>query len=44
MTKEGPMPEINPRNPKYRFAIEIWKKLPVPITRVFGPRIVRNLP
>jgi FemAB-related protein (PEP-CTERM system-associated) len=44
MSKEGPMPEINPRNPKYRFAIGMWKKLPVPITRVFGPRIVRNLP
>jgi serine/alanine adding enzyme len=44
MAKEEPMPEINPRNPKYRFAIGMWKKLPVPITRVFGPRIVRNLP
>jgi serine/alanine adding enzyme len=44
MAKEGPMPEINPRNTKYRFAIGLWKKLPVTVTRVFGPRIVRNIP
>jgi serine/alanine adding enzyme len=44
MTNEGPMPEINPRNRKYRFAIGMWKKLPVPVTRLFGPSIVRNIP
>jgi len=44
MAKDAPMPEINPRNPKYRFAIGVWKKLPVPITRIFGPRLVRNIP
>jgi FemAB-related protein (PEP-CTERM system-associated) len=44
MAKEEPMPEINPRNPKYRFAIGMWKKLPVPITRIIGPTIVRNIP
>lgn len=44
LSKDGPMPEINPRNPRYQLAIWLWKKLPVPITRVFGPPIVRNLP
>jgi serine/alanine adding enzyme len=44
MAKGESIPEINPRNPKYRFAIGMWKKLPVPITRIFGPRIVRNIP
>ena len=44
MTNEGPMPEINPRNKKYRFAIGMWKRLPVPVTRLFGPSIVRNIP
>ena len=44
MTNEGPIPEINPQNRKYRFAIGMWKKLPVPVTRLFGPRIVRNIP
>lgn len=37
-------PELNPKNPKYQFAIQIWKKLPVPLTRVLGPLIVKNIP
>lgn len=40
----GSLPEMNPKNKKYRFAIEIWKRLPLVITQVVGPRIVRNLP
>ncbi len=40
----GPLPEINPKNPKYRAAIAIWKRLPVGLTRMIGPSIVRNLP
>jgi hypothetical protein len=38
------LPEINPDNPKYRLAIGMWKKLPVPLTRILGPRLVRNIP
>ena len=38
------MPEINPRNPKYRLAIEIWKKIPIRIAEILGPSIVKNLP
>lgn len=39
-----PMPELNPRNPKYRLAIAVWKRLPVGLTRLVGPGVVRNLP
>ncbi len=38
------MPELNPQNPNYRMAIDIWKKLPVGLTRMIGPSIVKNLP
>jgi len=38
------LPEVNPHNPKYRFAISTWQKLPVSITRWLGPPIVRCLP
>jgi serine/alanine adding enzyme len=38
------LPELNPRNPKYRLAINIWKRLPVSVTRLIGPSIVKNLP
>ncbi|HXW68968.1 MAG TPA: FemAB family XrtA/PEP-CTERM system-associated protein [Dissulfurispiraceae bacterium] len=40
----GSLPELNPRNPKYRAAIEIWRRLPVGLTRLIGPAIVKNLP
>ena len=42
--KGGALPELNPKNPKYRVAIAMWKKLPVSVTKVVGPSIVRNLP
>lgn len=40
----GAIPEINPKNPKFQLAINVWKKLPVSLTRLIGPQIVRNLP
>lgn len=38
------LPELNPQNPKFRLAIEIWKRLPIPITTVLGPQISKSLP
>lgn len=38
------LPEFNPKNPKYGMAIKIWKKLPLGLTRLIGPKIVKNLP
>jgi FemAB-related protein (PEP-CTERM system-associated) len=38
------LPEVNPDNPKYGTAIKIWQKLPVPITKLIGPRIVKYIP
>jgi FemAB-related protein (PEP-CTERM system-associated) len=40
----GPLPELNPKNPKYRLAINIWKRLPLGLTKILGPGIVRSLP
>lgn len=40
----GAPPNLNPKNPKYHTAIALWKRLPVGLTRVLGPSIVRNLP
>ena len=40
----GLVPELNPGNPKYQAAIAVWKRLPVRLTQVIGPRIVKNLP
>jgi serine/alanine adding enzyme len=34
----------SPRNPKYRAAVALWQRLPLGITTMVGPRIVRNIP
>lgn len=41
---EAKVPELSPRNPKYQLAIGIWKRLPLPVTQMLGPRIIKNLP
>jgi FemAB-related protein (PEP-CTERM system-associated) len=42
--RDKEIPHLNPSNPKYRSAINIWQKLPVPVTKLLGPLIVRNIP
>lgn len=37
------IPEVNPKNPKYRYFIEVWKHLPLPIANTVGPLLARNL-
>jgi len=38
------MPEVNPKNPKYRAAIATWQRLPIGLTRRLGPKIVKYIP
>ncbi len=38
------LPELNPRNPKYRLAINIWSKMPLSIANFLGPKIITKLP
>jgi serine/alanine adding enzyme len=40
----APLPQLNADNPKYRLAIRVWQRLPVALTKLLGPRIVRNIP
>ena len=44
MRRDGPLPVFNPTNRRYQMAIRIWKHLPLGVTRLIGPMIVRNLP
>ena len=37
------MPDVSPKNPKYRMFIHLWSKLPLSVSRVLGPLIARNL-
>ena len=38
------MPSLNPANPKFELMIKVWKRLPVGLTKLLGPMIVRKLP
>ena len=40
----APLPGLNPANSKFATAIRVWQKLPVPVTRILGPMLVKNLP
>lgn len=37
-------PNLNPTNPKFNLMIEAWKRMPLWLTKLLGPKIVRNFP
>ena len=43
LLKRSDVPQNNPSNPKYRAAIQLWRRLPRPVVNALGPAIVRNL-
>jgi serine/alanine adding enzyme len=44
MPDNADLPQLNPLNPKYQLAINVWKRLPLALTKMIGPAIVRNIP
>ena len=38
------VPNASPTNPKFRFAIELWRRLPLAVANRLGPPIVRTIP
>lgn len=38
------MPDLSPSNPKMHLAVEVWKRLPHPLTKLIGPALTRYLP
>jgi serine/alanine adding enzyme len=38
------LPQLNPQNPKYGLAIKVWRNLPVALTNLVGPHLVKYLP
>lgn len=38
------MPALKPDNPKFKLAISLWQKLPVFVSKIIGPFVVKNLP
>lgn len=38
------MPVLTPDNPKFRLAVRLWQRMPVPLANLIGPGVVKNLP
>lgn len=41
--KKAELPDISPKNPKYQKKIELWRKMPLGLTKILGPRISKYL-
>lgn len=44
LPEHAELPQINPNNPKYQLVIFVWKRLPLFLTNLIGPYIVKNIP
>ncbi len=42
--RRGSISDMRPDNPRYRRAIHVWQRLPVALTCLIGPAIVRGIP
>jgi FemAB-related protein (PEP-CTERM system-associated) len=40
----SPVPDLSPKNARFRTAIEVWKRLPLAVTKWVGPSVVRGIP
>jgi FemAB-related protein (PEP-CTERM system-associated) len=38
------VPQLNVENPRYRMAINGWRRLPIAVTQAIGPMIARSIP
>jgi hypothetical protein len=44
LVRRKEVPNFSPTNPKFQFAIRVWQHLPLPVTRMLGPSLVRLFP
>jgi len=44
LPESGELPELNPTNSKYQLAVRVWSKLPLFLTNLIGPGIIKNIP
>jgi len=43
LVKASQLPDLNPNNPKYRYFIKGWKKLPLAVSQWLGPHLSQHL-
>ena len=44
LVKRKELPNFSPVNPKFDLAIKVWQRLPLPLTRMIGPCLVKLFP
>ena len=44
LIRQRSIPDLNPRNPKFSLAIELWKRMPLWLSQRLGPALVRYFP
>jgi len=44
LVRRKSVPNFSPANPKFNLAIALWKALPLPVTKILGPAMVRVFP
>jgi FemAB-related protein (PEP-CTERM system-associated) len=43
LVRADQVPQVNPNNPKYRYFIDLWKRLPLPLANRVGPFLAKDL-
>jgi len=44
LVRQKRMPDLNPQNPRFSLAIQLWKGMPLWLARWLGPKVVRFFP
>lgn len=44
LIKRKELPNFSPTNPKFDLAIRLWRRIPLPLTRIIGPWLIRLFP
>ncbi len=44
LIKRKELPNYSPNNPRFRLALKLWQRVPLPVTRCIGPWLLRLVP
>jgi len=44
LVRHGSVPDLSPKNPRFSLAIDVWKRMPLWLSRRLGPVLVRYFP
>lgn len=44
LVKRLDMPNFSPTNPNFDLAVKVWRKIPLPVTKILGPQLIGLFP